>query len=246
MSGVSTQELEEFVRKHWFGGIPTYGQGESVKRAMRELRRRQKQGVAEGEKKPYPKTWHDVDPKLGKQVDKMSQAEKVKKGLAHPDTLKKQGVAEGSSMNASQALRDFNTIAKMRDQFTYAGLEQAGHADKVLNAIKACSAIYNYFKNNKDFNSAKAIDNLRSELIAFKNGDISTLSQLINRGTLDKINLQEQGVAEGQCNMSEAGAYCPEHGLAECGMYEYTGNPTNFGLEEGDELARLKKLALNK
>jgi hypothetical protein len=54
--------------------------------------------VAEGDKKPYPKTWHDVDPKLGKQVDKMSQAEKVKKGLAHPNTLKKskeQGVAEG-------------------------------------------------------------------------------------------------------------------------------------------------------
>jgi len=57
------------------------------------------QGVAEGEKKPHPKTWHDVDPKLGKAVDKMSQAEKVKKGLAHPDTLKKKGVAEGSETN---------------------------------------------------------------------------------------------------------------------------------------------------
>lgn len=46
-------------------------------------------------KKPHPETWHDVDKKLGKAVDKMSQAEKVKKGLAHPDTLKKQGMAEG-------------------------------------------------------------------------------------------------------------------------------------------------------
>lgn len=53
------------------------------------------QGVAEAGKNPHPKTWHDVDKKLGKAVDKMSQAEKVKKGLAHPDTLKKQGVAEG-------------------------------------------------------------------------------------------------------------------------------------------------------
>ena len=53
-----------------------------------------KQGVAEAEKNPHPKTWHDVDKKLGKAVDKMSQAEKVKKGLAHPDTLKKQGVAD--------------------------------------------------------------------------------------------------------------------------------------------------------
>lgn len=60
--------------------------------------RTKRQGVSEGEKKPYPKTWHDVDPKLGKQVDKMSQAEKVKKGFAHPDTLKKQGVSEGISV----------------------------------------------------------------------------------------------------------------------------------------------------
>jgi hypothetical protein len=59
------------------------------------------EGVEKGDKKPYPKTWHDVDPKLGKQVDKMSQAEKVKKGLAHPNTLKKskeQGVAEGAAL----------------------------------------------------------------------------------------------------------------------------------------------------
>ena len=51
---------------------------------------------------------------------------------------------------------------------------------------------------------------------------------------------------ESKCNMTEAGEYCPKHGLEECGIYEYTGNVTNFGLEEGDELARLKKLALNK
>ena len=50
--------------------------------------------LKEGDKKPHPQTWHDVDAKLGKQVDKMSQAEKVKKGLAHPNTLKKPGVAE--------------------------------------------------------------------------------------------------------------------------------------------------------
>ena len=60
-----------------------------------------KKSVAEGsgDKKPYPNTWHDVDPKLGKQVDKMSPEEKVKKGYANPSILKKnkqQGVAEGS------------------------------------------------------------------------------------------------------------------------------------------------------
>jgi hypothetical protein len=56
----------------------------------------------------------------------------------------------------------------------------------------------------------------------------------------------QQGVAEGQCNMTAEGKYCPEHGLEECGIYEYTGNWTNFGLEESDELTQLKRLALGK
>jgi hypothetical protein len=45
-------------------------------------------------------------------------------------------------------------------------------------------------------------------------------------------------VAEGACNMTAEGSYCPEHGLAECsgGMYES---------REGDAvLARIKSLAL--
>jgi hypothetical protein len=46
--------------------------------------------------------------------------------------------------------------------------------------------------------------------------------------------------------MTEAREHCPKHGLEECGIYEYSGNWTNFGLEESDELARLKKIALGK
>ena len=56
----------------------------------------------------------------------------------------------------------------------------------------------------------------------------------------------KKGVAEGQCNMTEAGEYCPKHGLEECGIMEYTGNWTNFGLEESDALSRLKTLAHGK
>jgi len=53
-------------------------------------------------------------------------------------------------------------------------------------------------------------------------------------------------VEEGKCNMTEAGEYCPEHGLEECGIYEYSGNWTNFGLEESDQLSQLKRLAHGK
>ena len=56
------------------------------------------------------------------------------------------------------------------------------------------------------------------------------------------------------CNETHAGEYCPEHGLEECGMVagnvapleEYTGNWTNFGLEESDAVSQLKKLAHGK
>jgi hypothetical protein len=80
----------------------------------------------------------------------------------------------------------------------------------------------------------------------------------------------ESDVNEGSCNATMEGEYCPEHGLAECGgmyetstvaggmapalgnrakMTEYSGNVTNFGLEEGRQegdamLARIKSLAL--
>lgn len=55
-----------------------------------------------------------------------------------------------------------------------------------------------------------------------------------------------QTVEEGQCNMTEAGEYCPKHELEECGIMEYTGNWTNFGLEESDALSQLKTLAHGK
>jgi len=56
----------------------------------------------------------------------------------------------------------------------------------------------------------------------------------------------EQDVEEAQCNMTEAGEYCPKHKLEECGIMEYSGNWTNFGLEESDALSQLKQLAHGK
>ena len=88
-----------------------------------------KQGVTEAEKKPHPKTWHDVDPKLGKAVDKMSQAEKVKKGFAHPNTLKRKGVAEGvdEKLVGNQHKLDHNKNGKLdADDFKKARAKKKG------------------------------------------------------------------------------------------------------------------------
>lgn len=53
-------------------------------------------------------------------------------------------------------------------------------------------------------------------------------------------------VEAGSCNHTAEGEYCPEHGLEECGVMEYTGNWTNFGLEESDAISQLKRLAHGK
>jgi hypothetical protein len=84
---------------------------------------------------------------------------------------------------------------------------------------------------------------------------------------------QQKPVAEGSCNMTAEGDYCPEHGLAECGMSSggAVGMPYSMGeaqapqdpmnsnsamtgsyyegketdIQEGDALlARIKSLAL--
>lgn len=109
--GAAVDEVADFV-----GDVDEIGSSDVsgwIRHVEQMLGNMNEQGVAEGPafdkwaddraasqlhklKKSHPETWHDVDPKLGKAVDKMSQAEKVKKGLAHPDTLKKEGVAERS------------------------------------------------------------------------------------------------------------------------------------------------------
>ena len=95
----------KYAKKH---GVPT-------KQLMKNIpldAKKKEQGVAEGsgDKKPYPNTWHDVDPKISKLVDKMSPEEKVKKGYSNPSILKKkkeQGVAEGWQED-SQELEDWS------------------------------------------------------------------------------------------------------------------------------------------
>jgi hypothetical protein len=51
LSGISTEKLKAYLAKHSGGGVPTFGEGNQVKRVRAELQRRQ-QGVAEGEYNP--------------------------------------------------------------------------------------------------------------------------------------------------------------------------------------------------
>jgi len=88
---------------------------------------------------------------------------------------------------------------------------------------------------------------------------ISAADRLAQPSGPRKASFQKT-VAEGSCNMTMEGSYCPEHGLAECGsMYEGNNDPINSNsamtgsyyegketdIQEGDALlARIKSLAL--
>ena len=139
MSGVAEGDVVPFPKKHPYelltncpkcggslqGGKDEKGRLKMCIPCMTLYRAPIQQGVAEGsvDKKPYPKTWHDVDPKIAKLVDKMSPEEKVKKGYSNPSILKKkkeQGVAEGQGSIvdkcASLAAKYFNS-AGLQQQY---------------------------------------------------------------------------------------------------------------------------------
>jgi hypothetical protein len=91
------------------------------------------------------------------------------------------------------------------------------------------------------YDGSDAYDDVEIEyLVGIYNQQIDTLEALLAG------NLTDEEFSEAQCNMTEAGEYCPQHKLEECGIMEYSGNWTNFGLEESDSLSQLKKLAHGK
>ena len=90
------------------------------------------ENVAEGsgDKKPYPNTWHDVDPKLGKQVDKMSPEEKVKKGYANPSILKKNKQQDVAEEVVSEATPYYNKPSFLKKMSRLAQQERMAREKK--------------------------------------------------------------------------------------------------------------------
>jgi hypothetical protein len=180
-SGIAIMTPQQFVAKA--GDMPDKGDDEEVE---------------EGK----PGLWANIHAK--RERIKHGSGEHMRtpgsKGAPTADALKKsatEGMAESSGTDASLALQKLKQMAEMRSQFTYYGLQEAGKADIVHNAIKSCSALINHFKISKQLGTAQIISDLQKEIIAFKNGDaFITLGQLL-QGKLGKLNFQ-QGVAESQ------------------------------------------------
>jgi hypothetical protein len=184
------------------------------------------QGVAEGSRNAYLKHNNLVDIEkplagLKSEFEKFLQThdpeekQKYQQGIkqriktrpmAGPKgVLPEQGMTEGvgSAINVSEALQAMKQLANTTNRHistkTYNGLldwDDGNLAEIVVNAIKACATLSNYYKNNNQLDYAQLINKLQSELIAFKNGDAFVTIKQLSQGTLSKINFQ-QGVSEG-------------------------------------------------
>jgi len=92
-------------------------------------------------------------------------------------------------------------------------------------------ALYDYYFDDMPYGTKKARDGDPYEWVSERFAQDRGLSENL-------ITPMVMPVAEGACNMTSEGAYCPEHGLAECGTGMYESR-------EGDAvLARIKSLAL--
>jgi hypothetical protein len=175
------------------------------------------------------------------------------------DLINKQGVAESAELNtmlkyagvpvAESRMIDESgeTLMHVLDRFRHevAQFEQGADLDDNL-----FDALYDYYVNKGEmpYGTAKArsgdpyewvSDRLDQEL-GTGNHTMRAVPEADAVSTFEVMSGFDAPVAEGACNMTAEGSYCPEHGLAECGggMYES---------REGDAvLARIKSLALLK
>jgi hypothetical protein len=76
-------------------------------------------------------------------------------------------------------------------------------------------ALYDYYFDDMPYAVRKAKSNHEDQYQWIGNRFADDLG--INENLISPMSMP---VSEGSCNMTMEGSYCPEHGLAECGMYE--------------------------
>jgi len=190
----------------------------------------------------------------GKHPRPMVSVEKAKEllnnmqeGVAEgPDALQRMREMAGMPVAESRMIDESGeTLMHVLDRFRHevAQFEQGADLDDNLY-----DALYDYYVNKGEmpYGTAKArsgdpyewvSDRLDQEL-GTGNHTMRAVPEADAISTFEVMSGFDAPVAEGACNMTREGSYCPEHGLAECGggMYES---------REGDAvLARIKSLAL--
>jgi hypothetical protein len=81
-------------------------------------------------------------------------------------------------------------------------------------------ALYDYYFDDMPYGTKKARDGDPYEWVSDRLADELGISESNPIATVEAMPELSAPIVEGSCNSTMEGEYCPEHGLAECGMYE--------------------------
>ena len=197
---------------------------------------------------PRANIWDDTDvqarlQELGIQLNTTPAADQQQPvapaaGQQAPGTAPEQAVAENTELNAmlkyagvplrESVLTDStgHTLGHILKRFSreVADFEAGAELDNDL-----FDALYDYYFDDMPYGVKKARTSDPHEWISQRLADDlgiteSNSGMIMPEGdpiaTVEAMPDLSAPVVEGSCNMTMEGEYCPEHGLAECGMYE--------------------------
>jgi hypothetical protein len=190
------------------------------------------------------------------------------KALKAKGLVKEQGVAESAELNAMRKAAGLpvsegrmldesgETLSHIMDRFKHE-IDQFEKGSDLDNDLYY--ALFDYYSDHGEipYGIAKGRDGDPFEWITDRlDQELGTgnyaprVSEADPISTFEVMSGFDAPVAEGSCNMTAEGEYCPEHALAECGMYEMgtvagAVAPVIGESQDGDALlARIKSLAL--
>jgi len=211
---------------------------EVIAQIRQEFGDRTADSVEQGPSMHYPRPGHSMgyDPmqyKSSPRITKSGVLNKQDVGSMKRDIKQrfKQDMAEGDNMAT------FEQDSELAEMLRYAGVpvsegvltDSTGSTmnhiqDRFRRDIKDFTetgdmsddlydALYDYYFDDMPYGTKKARTGDPHEWIADRFADDLGINENL-------ISPMIMPVSEGSCNMTMEGSYCPEHGLAECGMYE--------------------------
>ena len=241
----------------YYGLNDEYPDAEEVIAQIRqEFGDRTADSVEQGPSMHYPRPGHSMghDPmqyKSSPRITKSGVLNKQDVGSMKHDIKQrlKQGMAEGDNTATFVEDRELSTMLKyagvpiregvltdstgstlehIKDTFRrdVKDFAQTGNMSDALYDV-----LYDYYFDDMPYGTKKARTGDPHEWISDRFAEDLGIDENL-------ISPQIMPVSEGSCNMTMEGAYCPEHGLAECGgMYEdggAVGMPYSMGEDEDD------------
>jgi hypothetical protein len=207
------------------------------------LKRYPSQGVAEGSNELYQKAIR----KYAQQVanDYLGGGNDYLYGANKFDS-------EMFGVDPKQAQQDFKTLFAQltKQQGVAEGSSDTVYPNAEVIKSKNGKPIGEIYQDGNSWGAFHYRADRGYDLIDSREDAIEALRDLHQETGRSRPDYTFKGVAEGQCNMTEAGENCPVHGMAECWVGEVATDPKGWKQPTGaafeSSLARIKSLALLK